>query len=147
MRNQEVDLAFQRLICERVMVCLTETASLETLQHFQSATRVHAWVDYMAHKLWVQMSIEMPGVLEEVIDIHEQFPLTWWDAVKERWFPAWALRRWPVRYRRIDVHQKRFAAVCPHVRIDQQGSHLQWLVQKQQDVLRHASYKQLDDTH
>jgi hypothetical protein len=26
-------------------------------------------------------------------------PDTWWDHTKERWFPAWALRRWPVQYR------------------------------------------------
>lgn len=25
-------------------------------------------------------------------------PSDWWEAVKERWLPAWALRRWPVRY-------------------------------------------------
>lgn len=24
------------------------------------------------------------------------WPETWWDAVKQRWFPAWALKRWPV---------------------------------------------------
>ena len=33
------------------------------------------------------------------------FPADWWQAVKERWFPAWALRRWPVKYQRwtLDV--------------------------------------------
>jgi hypothetical protein len=25
-----------------------------------------------------------------------EYPTTWWDAVKQRWFPKWALRRWPV---------------------------------------------------
>lgn len=24
-----------------------------------------------------------------------EYPSTWWDALKERWYPAWALRRWP----------------------------------------------------
>jgi hypothetical protein len=24
------------------------------------------------------------------------YPATWWDAVKQHWFPAWAVRRWPV---------------------------------------------------
>lgn len=28
-----------------------------------------------------------------------RIPADWWEAVKERWAPAWALRRWPVRYR------------------------------------------------
>lgn len=26
----------------------------------------------------------------------ETWPATWWDAFKDRWFPAWAKRRWPV---------------------------------------------------
>jgi hypothetical protein len=26
------------------------------------------------------------------------FPRDWWQAVKERWAPRWALRRWPVVY-------------------------------------------------
>lgn len=30
-------------------------------------------------------------------------PADWWEACKERWFPRWALRRWPVRYRVFDV--------------------------------------------
>lgn len=23
-------------------------------------------------------------------------PTTWWDALKQRWFPLWALARWPI---------------------------------------------------
>lgn len=34
-----------------------------------------------------------------------QWPATWQDAFKERWFPGWARRRWPVRYRRIEVSE------------------------------------------
>jgi hypothetical protein len=44
----------------------------------------------------------MPDVAEE------SFPDDWWQAVKDRWFPAWAKRRWPVR-RRI-VRMERFGA-------------------------------------
>ncbi|HEU5276864.1 MAG TPA: hypothetical protein VFU97_24620 [Xanthobacteraceae bacterium] len=25
------------------------------------------------------------------------FPTDWWQHFKQRWFPAWALKRWPVR--------------------------------------------------
>lgn len=28
-------------------------------------------------------------------------PLDWWEHFKERWFPTWALARWPVRYRTL----------------------------------------------
>ena len=33
----------------------------------------------------------------------ESWPADWWEAVKERWFPKWALRRWPVRYRHLSL--------------------------------------------
>ncbi len=34
------------------------------------------------------------------------YPADWWQAFKERWFPKWAKRRWPVEYevRRITLH-------------------------------------------
>lgn len=48
-----------------------------------------------------------------------QYPADWWQALKKRWFPCWALQRWPVRmhvhtvtasiqYRnpRVDLSQK-----------------------------------------
>lgn len=30
-------------------------------------------------------------------------PENWWEHLKERWFPAWALKRWPVVYRWYDA--------------------------------------------
>ena len=27
------------------------------------------------------------------------YPETWWDAFKDRWFPVWALNRWPATFR------------------------------------------------
>jgi len=27
------------------------------------------------------------------------WPADWWQALKDRWFPIWAKRRWPVRWR------------------------------------------------
>lgn len=31
------------------------------------------------------------------------FPADWWQGVKARWFPAWALKRWPVQRRTIKL--------------------------------------------
>ena len=38
--------------------------------------------------------------------VEVRYPADWWQAVKQRWFPAWALRRWPV----VEIH-KRWKAV------------------------------------
>jgi hypothetical protein len=35
-----------------------------------------------------------------------RFPADWWEAVKERWFPAWAKRRWPVSYRVVTMEAR-----------------------------------------
>lgn len=26
------------------------------------------------------------------------YPADWWEALKARWFPSWAKRKWPIRY-------------------------------------------------
>lgn len=31
------------------------------------------------------------------------YPEDWWQAFKQRWLPRWALRRWPVRQRTIEM--------------------------------------------
>lgn len=32
-----------------------------------------------------------------------RFPADWWQAFKERWFPRWVNRRWPVQYRTFTI--------------------------------------------
>jgi len=53
----------------------------------------------------VMHSIEarVTGVLygEEETEHTVVYPADWWQAVKERWFPVWLLRRYPVVYKRM----------------------------------------------
>lgn len=42
-------------------------------------------------------------------------PLTWWDHLKQRFSPRWALRRYPVRMRKILTTHTTITHVCPHV--------------------------------
>lgn len=35
---------------------------------------------------------------ERIESGYRKWPKTWWDAFKERWFPVWACKRWPVVY-------------------------------------------------
>ncbi len=48
-------------------------------------------------------------------------PLTWWDAVKERFAPDWFLARWPVDYREI-----RADAMLPDVPLPQRYQEHAW---------------------
>ena len=42
-------------------------------------------------------------------------PATWWDAFKLRFFPAWALKRWPAQWTRVVVKAQ---ALFPNLRVD-----------------------------
>ena len=35
-----------------------------------------------------------------------KYPLDWWEAVKERFAPAWFLKKYPVKYKTIDIDAK-----------------------------------------
>lgn len=43
-----------------------------------------------------------------------EYPADWWQALKARWFPTWALRRWPVRKTRHKIDLK---AIYPKLRL------------------------------
>lgn len=44
----------------------------------------------------------MLGVAGDEMDFRE-WPTTWWDAFKKRWYPMLAIRRWPYHMSRIEV--------------------------------------------
>lgn len=53
----------------------------------------------MAHWNFVQAIITWEAARRRLIEY--RWPAKWQDAFKERWFPEWAKRRWPVRWKRI----------------------------------------------
>ena len=116
--------SIKRVMCDRVGVMGCQFTSLRSLR---DSMTVQAQIDHLANSLVVQLYASMPAILDEVIDIHRSWPATWWDAVKERWYPKWALRRWPVKYQRIDVHRPVYKAVCTHLPMEGNGPHIQFL--------------------
>ena len=65
---------------------------------------------------------------EERVDIDERWPADWIEAVKERWAPAWFLRRWPVRYRTLSVHRVIPVNICPHIAVRENQRHLEFIL-------------------
>lgn len=49
----------------------------------------------MAESMAVELCAYITGRKQESREI--SYPLNWWEAFKARWFPAWLLRRYPVR--------------------------------------------------
>jgi len=65
-------------------------------------------------------------------------PASWWQHFKKEWFPLWALNRWPVKERFIEVKlerevevkhvvNKHVTKICPHIKLDRQARHLSWI--------------------
>ena len=75
----------------------------------------------------MNMSSYILGMPKERIEVDKKWPATWWDAFKERWFPQWMLRRWPVEYERIYIDQQIFHAVCPHLNVKDKSTHVKWM--------------------
>ena len=75
----------------------------------------------------------MTGDCDRRIDIDEKIPDTWWDAFKLRWFPDWAQRKYPPKFRHICVHEKINLRVCPHhdSRATSNADHVEFLLPSQ----------------
>ena len=57
--------------------------------------------DWMSDDIVLRIKQEVWG--REVERQEHQWPADWWQAVKERWFPAWAKKRWPIKYRHVRI--------------------------------------------
>lgn len=56
------------------------------------------------------------------------YPADWWEALKHRWAPAWALELWPIKWK---VHRFTFAEWYPNVRARIPGEDAIIYMQKQ----------------
>ena len=92
------------------------------------STNARLYVDKRIEELAMEMRSMLAGRMEERIDIEEKWPSDWWQAFKDRWFPKWALRRWPVHYLFVSCH-KQIWRVCPHINIKfcEDQRHFEWL--------------------
>ena len=60
------------------------------------STSVEVEPDFMTNMIQARVSGEL--LTERIGTKSVSFPADWLQAVKERWAPAWAKRRWPVRW-------------------------------------------------
>jgi hypothetical protein len=89
-----------------------------------------------ARDVVMEFSARMPGKKEKRETSREKerrtfaWPRDWWQAFRQRWMPAWWLKRWPVQMHVeevvvsenvTEIHETR---VCPHVRVPEDRRHL-----------------------
>lgn len=124
----------RQFVAERIHLVGNRRLSRRELQLSKLNVKVH--VDAFTDDLLLSLDTYLHGITQQKISLHKRWPRTWWDALKDRWFPHWAQKRWPPQYDQIDIDQPLYLAVCPHLCDDPQHQHLAWLAAEQ---LRHEA--------
>uniref|UniRef100_A0A6M3L0X3 Uncharacterized protein n=1 Tax=viral metagenome TaxID=1070528 RepID=A0A6M3L0X3_9ZZZZ len=90
-------VAWRRVILEQVPLAMRST-----LAGYGMATDdIEVRADWLGELLAVQVK---DFILAQTLEEHKAtYPSDWWQALKERWFPKWALRRWPVRHTTVEL--------------------------------------------
>ena len=104
----------QRILVQRISGAVAQSARLNMLP---------AVADEMAFRL----SADFHALPLVKVNYDFKAPLDWWQAVKERWFPRWALLRWPVEYREGWCHFTQYGPICPHIEGDPHARHFEWM--------------------
>ena len=91
--NTEIDV-------KRATLYLTQYCAAKMVD-WSFANPVRVSVDSMIEYQGAHLLQMIKDVLVQR-ELLAEYPATWWDAVKLRWFPQWALNRWPAAMNRID---------------------------------------------
>jgi hypothetical protein len=121
----------QTLVLERINLVANGTIARHEFAMLPRAEVIgRIGIDCKTMDLLLSLETYVMGLPEKTIIIHEKWPTDWWQALKERWWPRWALRRWPVEYKHLDIHETIYKAVCPHVTSKENRLCFQWLSEK-----------------
>lgn len=117
---------FEKVVCEVLRYQVQQLLSKETM--LMRNSELKAWIDQQARGMILELrTMAVAKHRKEEID-WVKYPSDWWEAFKERWFPKWMLRRWPVNYKRKVVQQNVYHC-CPHMDIKVQSNHIEFLQQ------------------
>ena len=119
---------FHQLVCEYLALAVSSVISSEEL--LEHRAHIEGFFPPHIDGLVLQMHQYIAALGNESIHIERAYPGNWWQAVRQRWCPAWWLQRYPVQMARISIHELRYRAVCPHLPTDQRGTHLRWLLKQ-----------------
>ena len=93
----------------RVAIMMFTEADLHNLT--VDFRRDHIVNTYLLETVHSLLAYEAKAVKHEIT-----YPADWWQHLKQRWFPAWAQKRWPVKEAVCGV-RVRVLAAFPHGRI------------------------------
>ncbi len=83
--------------------------------------------DEVIHQMICSLEYEVFGI-KRTIKKEIKRPIDWWNAIKERFFPKWLLKRFPVNFEMIPIDIEVWK-VCPHLNRAVEYDHVSWFVQ------------------
>ena len=98
-----MDLAsskIKQIVLDKIPISVRQTMSPVLLNNLD----LEIFTDKLVGRIFQLNSF----VLGEIIDdVYCRYPENWWQAFRERFFPAWWLKKYPVRYveRNINVYR------------------------------------------
>ena len=110
---------------------LVTAARRLNLAEFCDTVDAEITIGYHAKELVMRLTGSVLADQFQKIDIEEKWPSDWRQAFKERWFPKFLLKRFPVQYKTVSVHREIAAKTCPHIdngsHRNDQTVHFEWL--------------------
>lgn len=108
MTAKEEFLPYKQIVLSKVRL----NAIVAVSRHMLLDARLTEMDDFIANAFRLQLDGFLWG---KTIERHEvSYPADWWQAIKERWMPAWVKSIWPVKMKRIELDLK---AIWPTLRM------------------------------
>jgi len=96
---------------ERIHLTVTKTVSNDVLADLIRRGTFRAFNERLVDGILMELRTWLWDKKRATISVHREWPATWWDALKERWFPKWLTRRFPVEMDSVHVEQPLFEYV------------------------------------
>ncbi len=120
------DMVFKKVSTEVIRMAVQSHLSRHCLENLRFDTK--AMIDNITGDMVFQLVAGISGKQEKT---EVSYPADWWQALRQRWFPRWWLKRHPVQFKRIVTTTTH---LCPHLPIGEhrtQHYHLQWLMKEE----------------
>lgn len=108
-------------------VAVSQNVALRDLAFLRNHAEVSTFVDDVSRRLVMRLASKVLAKEVKQEEGSTTVPADWWSHFKQRWFPKWALRRWPSKT--VKIVTMRVYRCCPHddVMAMSNQSHFEWL--------------------
>lgn len=103
-------MKLEELVLKRFDFAVRNYASLPAIANLEIKS-LETILDNTIGLMRIEMHARIYGKEGQRIEV--KWPATWWQHVKERFFPKWALRRWPVTYSARVIEAAALAPALP----------------------------------